>query len=413
MKKYDLFQSIALLLAFCALPTSMCATEIEATLRPVATSPSATQPFFDPLEEVGFVFDRCIKLIDNPTVTIKCGDKVVATAVSVDIENYDGELGKQGTLIARFDKQNLPKGETYTICLPKESVGWVECYNDIQIVNMAYSYDVEVPENLGTPHSEIKPDSAVSDSDSFALCLYYGYEIAPVGTPNFLLYRDDKPICEVPADVTWDWNLGTVRPQFPEKINFDLGVRYSLVLPAGSVSALRRDDIVNEEYTLSFVGAYKESDAPFSYIWCSLFTDHSDVLDVVSFTYDVPVSVTEGAEIELYEGDCETLVKSVPAYLNTDANCWLVCCDFGGFHMTSEKGYTLVVPDGAVYMQQFPEIKAAGGKINVNSSAGLTGITTSQNENTTVYDMMGRKVTHPVPGTIYVRNGVKFIYRQR
>jgi len=401
-------------MAFCAITAGMRATEIEATLRPSSTSPSAERPFVSPLEEVGFVFNRfCIKLFDNASVTIKCDGEVVATAVSLDIDNYDGELGKQGTLIAKFDKQNLPKGKTYTICLSKGSVGWVECYNNIQIVNMEYSYDVTVPDNLGTPETYIKDDSSVFDSDDLASVLYYRYEIAPVGTPNFLFYKNGEFVDEIPADVSWDWDLGQVRPQFPEKTDFEFGVRYSLVLPAGSVSALRRDDIVNEEYALNFVGCYKEPDAPFSYIWCSLFTDHSDVLNVVGFTYDSPVGVSEGAMIELYEGDCETLVKAAPAYLETGVNCWLVCCDFGGFKMTSEKGYTIVIPDGAVYLQEFPDIMGTGGQVKVPGNAGITDMTVQGMDDALIYDMMGRVVDNPIPGSLYIKNGKKFIYKQR
>jgi len=400
-------------MAFCAITATMRATEIEATLRPISTSPSAVRPFAAPLEEVGFVFDRCIKLFDNASVVIKCDGEVVATAVSLDVDNYVGEKSKQGTLIAKFDKQNLPKGRTYSVCLSKGSVGWVECYNDIQIVNMAYSYNVDVPENLGTPQTDFVNDSPAWDSTDLSLGLYYGYEIAPVGSPEFLLYRNGELIDKIPADVSWDWDLGQVRPQFPEKINFDFGVRYSLILPAGSVSTLYRDDIVNEEFALNFIGYYTEPDAPFTYKWCSLFTDHSDVLDEVSFTYGSPVGVADNAVIELYEGDCETLVKSAPAYLNTDVNCWLVCCDFGGFRMTSENGYTIVIPDDAVYLQQFPDIKATGGKVKIPGTAGITDITFQQKDNALIYDMMGRLVKNPIPGSLYIKNGIKFIYQQR
>lgn len=397
------FMSMALL------PMAMNATEIEATLTPLYTHPGKDKQFVAPLEEAAFIFDRCIKLYDDASVTVKCNGKTVATAVSYDVDNYDGELGKQGTLIAKFDKQNLPKGKTYTLCLSKGSVGWVERYNDIQIVNRNYSCDLNVPENLGTPTTDHVDNAPVSDSDNTALCFYYGYEIAPVGDPKFLFYRDGELLGEIPADVSWYWDLGYVRPQFSEKTTFDFGARYSLVFPAASVSTLYREDIVNEEYALNFIGCYTEPDAPFTYKWCSLFTDHSDVLNVVSFTYDSPVGVADGAVIELYEGDCETLVKAVPAYLSPDANCWLVCCDFGGFQMTSEKGYTIVIPDGAVYLQQFPDVTATGGKVKLPGTAGTTNITLQHKDDSPIYDMMGRTVVNPVPGSIYIKNGKKFI----
>lgn len=404
---------LVLVLAVCVLPIKGQATEIEATLKPLYTHPSSDRHFIAPLEEVGFIFDRCIKLYDDASVEVKCDGEVVAEAVEFEIDNYDGELGKQGTLIARFDKQLLPKGKTYTVCLAKGSVGWVECYNDIQIVNRAYSFDMVVPENLGAPASELGVDFPVEDSECLSLSFYYGYEIAPVGNPMFLFYREGELVDEIPVHVSWDWDLGYVRPQFPEKTNFDLGVRYSLVLPAGSVSSLYREDIVNEEYSMNFIGYYTEPDTPVSYQWCSLFTNHSDVLNEVSFTYGSPVGVTDDAVIELYEGDCETLVKAAPAYLKTEVNCWLVCCDFEGFRMTSEKGYTIVVPDDAVYLQQFPDVKATGGKVRVSGSSGISDVVAGQNDDTPVYDMTGRVVKNPVPGSLYIKNGIKFIYRQR
>lgn len=413
MKKHSLLRFVCLLMAICSFTTSMTATEVEATLRPLYTTPSANMPFTAPLEEVGFIFDRCIKLFDGASVSILCGEQVVATAVSLEVENYDGEKIKQGTLIARFDKQNLPKGKSYSICLSKGSVGWVECYNNIRIVNMAYSFSVDVPQNLGTPTTELAYDSPVWDSSNLALCVYYGYEIAPVGSPEFLLYKNGELIDKIPADVTWDWDLGQVRPRFPQKVNFEFGVRYRLVLPAGSVSALYRDDIVNEEFALNFIGYYTEPDAPFTYKWCSLFADHSDVLNEVSFTYDIPVGVAEDAVIELYEGDCETLIQSAPAYLDTDVNCWHVCCDFGGFRMTSEKGYTIVIPDGAVYLQQFPDVKSIGGKITVSDFSGLSNITFQREDNALYYDMIGRVVKNPIPGSLYIKNGRKIIYQER
>ena len=270
-----------------------------------------------------------------------------------------------------------------------------------------------VPENLGTPQTNLNDDSPVEDSSNIALCFKYRYEIAPVGSPEFLFYKNGELVGKIPADVSYDWNLGQVRPKFTEKTNFDFGARYSLVLPAGSVSALHRGDIVNEEFSLNFVGIYKEPDAPFSYKWCSLFTDHSDVLNEVCFIYDSPVGITEGAVIELYEGDCETLVKSAPAYLNTDINCFAVCCNFGGFHMTSEKGYTVVVPDGAVYLQQFPDVKGIGGKIKLPEASGISDLTIQHKVDAQIYDLYGRVVKNPIPGTLYIKNGKKYIHNNR
>ncbi len=92
------------------------------------------------------------------------------------------------------------------------------------------------------------------------------------------------------AGMSGDWGRTVLRK----------GVRYSLVLPAGSAHARFRDDIVNEEVVLNFIGGYEETVPPLNYVWCSLFTDHSDVLDIVTFIYDRPVLVAEGAKLQLW-----------------------------------------------------------------------------------------------------------------
>lgn len=97
MNKQVLFRLALALTALSSIAPSMMATEFEATLRPISTSPSKDKPFVDPLVEVGFIFDRCIKLFDTPSVLIKCDGNVVASAVSLDIDNYVGETTKQGT----------------------------------------------------------------------------------------------------------------------------------------------------------------------------------------------------------------------------------------------------------------------------------------------------------------------------
>lgn len=412
MKKQKvLFYCVMLLMALCVSPAALRATEIEPSLRPISTSPAASEPFMATLEEVRFEFDRCIKLYDGASVTIKCDGALVATASGLEVDNHTGEPAKRGTLIAKFNKRNLPKGKTYTVSLSQGSVGWTERYNDIQVVNMPYSFNLAIPETLAKPSTYLQDNSPVEDSETETLCFHYsGCEVAPVGTPMFLLYRDGKFTEEIPASISFtDWNCGEVKPLFPQKTNFDFGIAYSLILPAGSISAPCRDDIVNEELALNFIGYYREPGAPFSFQWCSLFDDRPDVLSEVSFTYSSPVSVVEGAEFELYEGDCETLLQSVPAYLNTDINCWMVCCDFGGFRMTSEKGYTIVVPDDAVFLQQFPDIKATGGKVKIPGAAGITDVTTDAKNDATLYDLTGRIVKNPTPGNLYIRNGRKYL----
>lgn len=81
--------------------------------------------------------------------------------------------------------------------------------------------------------------------------------------------------------------------------------------------------------------------------------------------------------------------------------------------MTSEKGYTIVIPDGAVYLQQFLDIKATGGKIKVSGTAGIPDMTIQPNSNEVIYDMTGRIVKKLINGNLYIKDGLKFRYQQR
>lgn len=54
---------------------------------------------------------------------------------------------------------------------------------------------------------------------------------------------------------------------------------------------------------------------------------------------------------------------------------------------------------------------AASNSVTLGGNSGIDGITVSDKASGTIYDMLGRKVLNPVPGTIYVRDGEKFVYR--
>lgn len=104
---------------------------------------------------------------------------------------------------------------------------------------------------------------------------------------------------------------GMRRPLFEtgDKIKFENGVHYSLVLPAGSVCTFR-EEIANEEAVLNFVGSYTEPVEQIRYEWCSLFdTPKIEVIGEVSFRYNIPVTVVESSKMQLYTADGTTLVK--------------------------------------------------------------------------------------------------------
>lgn len=368
------------------------------------------RPFTRPLDEIGFYFDGGIKLLDGASATVKCDGEIVAVSTRMEVSNFTSSKRTQGSLAIFFDGQNLPKGKDYTLTVARESVA----SETGEVANAEFSQAFTIPATLGPVHFEVEDGIVIEKTSRYGglPTVYWGIETEPAGEPSFVLYREGKPVRELPASITWDWDLGQARPVVEEEIRFEKGVNYSLVLPAGSAHAMYREDIVNEEVVFNFVGGYEETVAPLAYVWCSLFTDHSDVLDVVTFTYDRPIRVAEGARLQLWETESDKLVKEADAYLDTRVNCWAVSADFGGFRMLPETGYTFVIPEGAVVADDGDPVVNARTEIPLNGKAAIRDIQTDVNDSEApLYDLLGRKINKPQPGTIYIHGDKKILHK--
>lgn len=369
------------------------------------------RPFTRPLDEIGFYFDGGIKLLDGAKAVVICGGETVATASRMEVSNYTSSKRTQGTLAIFFDGQILPKGKEYTLQVAAASIA----SETDGTKNAEFTQSFSVPENLGPAHFDVEDGVTIAKTSRYGGGLYpcyWGIETEAAGEPSFILYREGVAVREFPAYVTWDWDLGQAYPKVEEEMCFEKGVHYSLVLPAGSAHAMYRDDIVNEEVVLNFIGGYEETVSPLNYVWCSLFTDHSDVLNIVTFTYDQPVRVAEGAKLQLWEIENNTLVSEADAYLDIQANCWNVCADFGGFQMQPEKGYTFVIPEGAVIAENGNPVVNPRHTIAMNGSSGIENISAENKDcDAPVYDLFGRKVNVLQPGTIYIKSGKKVLIK--
>ncbi len=368
------------------------------------------EPFVKPLEDVSVPFDCPIKIVNDQKIEVICDGLTVAKSVSAEVLNDKTLTGYNGTLVIHFDKLKLPKGKTYSILIHEGTVGRTESDSDIQIVNMEMDMSFSIPENLGKPG--IHADDQIPDS-KISTVISWPYEITAVGDARFLLYREGEKIGEYPLEISnWPSSTSYIKPAYNEYITFEPNVRYSLVLPAGSVGSMYRDDITNDEIKIDFTGCYEEPSLAFSYIWCSWYTDHSDILGEISFTYDRPIALTDEARVQLWEEGCETLVKEVIPHIDTDVNCWLLVADFGGIPLTSEKGYTIVIPNGALVAADESGATSVRSQLNINNgSAGTEDliIDTSMSE-PQIYDLYGRRVLKPASGSIYIQNGKKFVH---
>ena len=86
--------------------------------------------------------------------------------------------------------------------------------------------------------------------------------------------------------------------------------------------------------------------------------------------------------------------------------------DFGGFRMLPETGYTFVIPEGAVIADDGDPAVNTRTEIPLNGKAGIGDIQTDLNDSEApLYDLLGREITNPQPGTIYVRDGKKILHK--
>lgn len=374
------------------------------------------RPFTAPLSWINFNFDSAISILDGASAIVDCDGETVAVASGFEVSNYSGKDWVQGVLTVFFDEQYLPKGKTCTVRL---SAGSISKEDNVDIRNSDITQDFDIPENLGPVHIGMRDGSVIttvspSIYQSFPT-FFWGIETGPVGEPYFILYREGVQVKELPAHITWDWDLGQAYAEISETIHFEKGVNFTLTLPAGSAHAILRDDIVNEEASFNFIGGYTEPISTLDYTWCSLYTDHSNVLDVVTFTYDRPVTVAENAVIQLWKInewiDCESeLIMEAPAYINIDVNCWAVSADFQGFEMQPEEAYRVVIPEGTVIAED-GAVNARGG-ISLYIGAGIGQVKADIDApESAIYDLHGTKVSNPQPGEIYVKEGKTFIHK--
>ncbi len=368
-------------------------------------------PFTSPLSWIEFTFDDCINLLEGASARVECDGQIVATATNLEVSNFNKPPYTQGTLLLTFEEQNLPKGKAYTVCVAPASI----CReNDTDLQNPKIEQRFDVPENLGPAHIDFEDGatiSTVSESVYYSFpTIYWGIETEPVGNPYFILYREGIPVREIPAHITWDWDLGQAGAMVEGTMNFEQGVNFTLTLPAGSAHAMLREDIVNEEVSINFIGGYTEPIESPTYSWCSLFNDHSNVLNEVTFVYQTPIHLSENAVIQLWYADESELIMEAPAYINTNINCFAISADFGGFEMTSEKGYTLVIPEGTVIAQSGDPVVNHRCSIPISEGAGITSMS-DKDGYSIIYDLNGHRVNNPIAGKMYIRDGKTFICR--
>lgn len=359
-------------------------------------------PCTRPLNSISFIFKGSIKLCDDAHAVVKSDDgSPVAIASRMEVSNYENI---EGYLDIFFDGQLLPKGKEYEITVAPGSIAFEES----GITNNEFSQNFFVPENLGVGRVDAEEGIEIANAKKGLPWIYWKIETEPVGQPKYLLYREGILVREIPAYVSWDWNLGQAHPLVEEDMRLEKGVNFSLVFPSGSAHAMYREDIVNEEVIYNFVGGYEEELPALNYVWCNLFSEHPDVINTVSFYYDRPISVSENAKIELWEDKEKVMVKEADATCDQEGNYWVVTADFEGFVPKPMVGYTFVIPEGTIIAENGDPVVNKLCTIGLNDTNGLNNIVKTSDV-TTVYDILGRRISNPEPGRIYIKDGKKIL----
>lgn len=327
------------------------------------------KPVCNPIVDIGFTFDGAISILENSTATIYSDGQPLETG-ALSCSNYTGEKRTQGTAVVKFESPLLlPKGRTYRLVVPE---GVIMRKDKSDISNEELSVVFSVPATIGPATPSIKDGSIVESADRIGF--YFGVETAPVENGKVKLLREGVPVREYDCDVSWDWNLGYAGIDFGEEINFENGVRYSVQLPKGCVSALHRPDIVNEKAEVSFTGGYTEPVNPIMYTWCSLYDHHpTDVLGEVRFFYNQPVALSANPLVQLYNNNENLVVKEVVPIISNENGQWVLIADFENTPLVSEEGYSIIIPEGTLVTKDGDVVVNQRNVMSVGKTSGIAG----------------------------------------
>lgn len=372
-------------------------------------------------------FNEPIGLEEGSEVTVYRGDEVVATD-KLKVRNCKDT---QGEAFAGFgDGLMLPKGADYRFVVAPDAIHSLE---DPTRTNDEIVYEVSIPDYLeGMEHWYMR-DSVPTSSQLWDW--HWPEEIEAVEGSELLLYRDGEFQCTVPFHTCWDWDTGHAKAAPKSEIHFENGVPYTLVLPEGSVRSYWRDDIVNREDRVDFIGSYvKPIEYPFPF-WTN---DMQEMIDCmkrgyitkVMYLFHKPIRLGENPEVRLVANDVllTTVVPTlevvdpktvVPECTRFDV-AWLVTADFGGYpapELQPCEWFSIYMPQGTVYYTEgdcAPNMPISGTHTQGSSGIATPGADKACGD---VYNMQGmllmRGATaddlNSLPAGIYIHAGKKVV----
>jgi len=368
-------------------------------------------PAYHPLWHIDFTYHELLSLNDS-TAKVYQGEKVVAEGKLV-VNNYHGHDSsndpstQQGTIEVTFDEALvLPKGETFTVVIPKGSFAKE---SDPNVVNDEISYSFTIPTDLGdawvTFWNRLEDGTILSNADF--LTFFWATETESNGEQQAILYREGVPVRQFPFNADWDWDMGQARIDFGGEMKFEKGVNFALEIPEGTVYAMSRPDITNKRAVFHFVGGYEEPLPSINYVWCSLNSNRpTDVLDEVVFHYDQAVMLSSNHKVQLWYADESEIVKEVTPTLTEEDGKWILKADFDDTPITSPKGYTIIIPDGTLISVSGDVVVNSRKAVDVNETSGITNSVAECANVASVTGGISISGLHPnTPVTVYRLDG--------
>ncbi len=363
----------ARLLQTCALCLMMTATAHPASAQGTLVPEQCTvgiggRPVCYPIEDIGFSFEGPITAEEGAKGYITCNGDTVAEK-EITVRNHSS----QGWAIMLFDEPLiLPKGQDYRVSIP---AGMLALESDPTVTNDELASDFNIPASLPEAINRIEDGDTIEELSWFTF--YYRVETKALATnPQATLYRkiNDEwvDVRTFPVNVTYDWDLGQAWVDFGGTMHFEKGGEYKLVMKAGTISALYRDDIVNEEASITFTGGYTEPLPTINYIKTNITTYKDfDRIYELKFYYDVPVKLTPGMMIKLLRIEDEGMITGAEPTLEQDDGLWVVTADFGGFDMTPYDGFIVSMPEGLVVSAEGDVVANGQSSTQIGGTTGI------------------------------------------
>lgn len=330
--------------------------------------------YMRPVKHDYFSFKGKIALGENPKAFILCGNDTIAEATQYIVcEACNGEM------TITFDTIYLDKGKSFVYHV---AAGTVTRRDSSHIVNEAMDFPIYVPANLGPYRADF--EGKVLNHEVSSLGVDWPHEVALADTSaKALLYREDVPIYEFNIRASWDWDIGSAGPDmkrrgdgFPPITNyrFEKGVRYRLEMPAGSICARLRGDIVNDEdIVVDFFGGWERTPfIPLDPEEVNIAANDDGQLDSLAFSYNRRVQLTPADHgIELWEenGGTANMVKSVTPEIYYDRRGSRIKADFGSYKVNPDMTYYIKIPEATFVTQYENVVVNEPGYIPVGMSA--------------------------------------------